>query len=483
MNPAVAALVALTAVRLVVAAYAPLSPDEAYYWMWSRALAGGYFDHPPMVALWIRAGTFICGDTALGVRLLAPLSTALGSIVLARAGAVLTGDRARGVLAAVLLNATLAFGVGAVTMTPDTPLLFFWVLALAALARFLASGNGTWLLAVGLAVGLALASKYTAVFLGASVALWLLAVPSLRVWLRRPWPWLGGVLALAVFTPVVAWNAAHDWASFAKQGGRVTGFRPGQALNYLLELIGGQIGMLTPLIFLLCCAGVAIAARGAWRRRDPATMLLLVLTLLPLPVFLQHTLTDRVQANWPAIIYPSACLLATLAWPKLRRPAIILGFAMALPVYLQAAWPVLPIPAHFDPSMKRLAGWRGLARDVDAARRAQGASFVAADNYAIAAMLAWYLPADIQVIGAQQRFATFDLPHPDLTGQAGILVRSGRLSENFDRRLWTDVTEAGTARRVRKTVTAEEYRLYRVTATGTDPSRAALPHPDTWTQP
>ena len=68
-----AASLALTALPLVALrrSDAPLaSPDEAYYWVWSRALAAGYLDHPPMVALWIRAGTWIAGDTALGIRLL-----------------------------------------------------------------------------------------------------------------------------------------------------------------------------------------------------------------------------------------------------------------------------------------------------------------------------------------------------------------------------------------------------------------------------
>ena len=52
-----AGLIALTLLRLVIAAVLPLIPDEAYYWIWSRHLQTGYFDHPPMVAVWIRAGT------------------------------------------------------------------------------------------------------------------------------------------------------------------------------------------------------------------------------------------------------------------------------------------------------------------------------------------------------------------------------------------------------------------------------------------
>lgn len=471
------ALFALTVLRLVVAGLTPLSPDEAYYWVWSRALAGGYFDHPPMVALWIRVGTFIFGDTALGVRLLAPLSTALGSVLLAHAGTVLTGSRARGVMAAALLNATLAFGVGAVTMTPDTPLLFFWVCALAALARFLASGRGAWLLAVGACTGLALASKYTAVFLGVSVAVWLVAVPALRVWLRGPWPWLSGVVALLIFLPVLIWNAEHDWAGFAKQGGRIGGFRPEQAFYYFVEFIGGQIGMLTPLVFLVCGAGLWVAARSAWRGRDPGLSLLVLLSVLPLPVFLQHVFTDRVQANWPAIIYPSAVLLGAMMWPRMQRPAVILGFALTAPVYLQAAWPMLPIPPRYDPSMKRLAGWEAFARDIEVARQGVGGQFIAADNYPVAAMLAWHLKTDVPVIGAQARWANFTLPHPDLTGRPGLLVRAGRGGDNTEARLWPGATDSGGIRRARNGVTAEEFRLYRVTGLGPAPQIVNLPRP------
>src|SRR5580704_12397486 len=107
MRSAWIALAALTVARLLVAAVTPLSPDEAYYWVWSRALAGGYPDHPPMVALWIRVGTFVAGDGPLGVRLLAPFATALGTVLLFRAGDDFFPGRGAGLTAALLLNATL----------------------------------------------------------------------------------------------------------------------------------------------------------------------------------------------------------------------------------------------------------------------------------------------------------------------------------------------------------------------------------------
>src|ERR1700748_691251 len=74
------ALSGLTVLRLPVAGGVAVSPDEAYYWIWSRALAPGFLDHPPMVALWVRFGTALCGDGGFGIRLLAPLSAAAGSL-------------------------------------------------------------------------------------------------------------------------------------------------------------------------------------------------------------------------------------------------------------------------------------------------------------------------------------------------------------------------------------------------------------------
>ena len=465
MKFAAVALAALTVLRLAVAAATPLSPDETYYWVFSRALAAGYYDHPPMVALWVSAGWYVAGDTALGVRLLAPFSAALGTILLARVGTDFSGNRRVGLWAALLLNATLGFGLGAVSMTPDTPLLLFWILSLAALGRLLVTGNGAWFLAVGIAVGLAMVSKFSALFLALGIAPWLLWVPSLRIWLRTVWPWLGGALALAILAPVLAWNAGHDWAGLQRQGGRVAGFKPENAPGYLLELLGGQIGLLTPIIFLLACAGLATVTRAAWRDRAPVPSLLALLCLPALLLFVQHTFTDRVQGNWPAILYPAALLaaamLTTPIWMRLRAPAVALGFGLTALVYVQAALPVLPIPPRLDPSMKRLAGWAELAGAVDAARRAQGAAFITADDYAVAARLAFELPG-VTILVTDRRWLYVDLPR-ETPGASGILVRSARLSERADTGQWREQTAIGTAARTRAGVTAEAYRLYRVT--------------------
>jgi 4-amino-4-deoxy-L-arabinose transferase-like glycosyltransferase len=479
----IAALVALTLVRLAVAAALPLSPDEAYYWVWSRALAPGYLDHPPMVALWIRAGTWLAGEGAFGIRLLGPLAIALGSVLLADAGERLFPGRRAGLVAATLLNATLLLGGGAVTMTPDTPLLFFWVAALWALVRLVRDRRGAWLLAVGLFAGLALDSKYTAVFLGLGVLLWLLIVPSARASLRTPYPWLAGLVAALLFAPVMAWNASHDWVSFARQGGRTGAWDPARALQFLGELIGGQIGLATPLIFVILAGGVVTTVHRAWRGRDPAWTLLAALTVPPLLVFLQHAFGDRVQGNWPAILYPPAALagsgLTGRFWQRLRLPAVALGGAITVAVYAQATIGLVPLSPRIDPTALRLAGWPALAGQLAAIAREQGARFVAADDYGVAAKLARTLPPGLAVIGAEQRWRLFDLPPADLAGSSGLLVRSMRRDASVDRAPWAELREIGQASRARDGQEIERFRVYRVIGRPALPSTVLLPRPNT----
>ena len=261
-------IAALVVLRLVAAAWTPLTFDEAYYWMWSKHLAGGYYDHPPMVAYVIRAGTIIAGDTELGVRLVSILLAIPMSFAVYQSAGILFGGRRVAATAAILLNVTLMAAVGTLIVTPDAPLLVASSFVLFFLAKVLESGRGFWWLAVGVAVGAALLSKYTALFFGPAILIWLIAVPKLRRWLISPWPYLGGMIAFAIFSPVILWNAEHNWVSFIKQMGRarIEDFRPA----FIAELVPTQVAFATPLVFILGAMGLHahdVAERRCARRR------------------------------------------------------------------------------------------------------------------------------------------------------------------------------------------------------------------------
>jgi 4-amino-4-deoxy-L-arabinose transferase-like glycosyltransferase len=453
-------LLALTGLRLAVAAAAPLTSDEAYYWIWSKALSPGYLDHPPMVALWIRAGTLVAGDTALGIRLLGPVSALLGSVLLLRAAEDFWPNSGAGVRAVCLLNATLALNAGAVVMTPDTPLLFFWTAALAALARLLRSGRPGWWLAFGLCAGCALDSKYTAALLGLGVLVWMASVPAVRRWFRSWQFWAAGALAAFCFAPVVLWNAAHGWASFAKQGGRTGDWQPMEALRYLAELLLGQLGLVTPLAACLFVGGMVFVARG-FRRREAGPALLACVTVLPAAVFLEHALGGRVQANWPAVIYPGAALAAAASAARWWRPAAALGLAMAAVVFLQAGLAPLALPRALDFTLLRMAGWSDLAGRVFVAGTRDHAAFVVSEEYGLASELAFRLYEEVD--STDPRWRLFDVPRVSLAGRSGLLVLSNRDNRVPDRHLWASAELVGQLERGRHGVVAETYRLYRVT--------------------
>ncbi|HJW40565.1 MAG TPA: glycosyltransferase family 39 protein, partial [Rhizomicrobium sp.] len=302
------AIAALTLLRAVAAGFLPLSADEAYYWLWSRHLAAGYFDHPPAIAYVIRFGTILFGDTAFGVRAGGIVLSVLASILVWRAGVLLLRSEDAGARACLFFNLTLMVSVETLAATPDGPSVAAAAAVLYALARIEHDGKGAWWLAVGVGAGLGLLSKYTALFLGAGMAVWLLLSPKARRWLITPWPWLGLVIAFALFLPNLLWNASHGWATFAFQFGRIAGSH--FTLRFLFEFLGAQLVLASPFIFVLAALSLAFRARD----RDGAIFLLAALVFPSALYFLIHSLHDRIQGNWPSFLYPALAIAAAQAW-------------------------------------------------------------------------------------------------------------------------------------------------------------------------
>src|ERR1700712_3341977 len=387
----VVTILALVALRLVAAAWTPLTFDEAYYWMWSKHLAGGYYDHPPAVAYVIRAGTMIAGDTELGVRLVSILLALPMSYAVYRTAAILFGGERVAATATILLNVTLMAAVGTLIVTPDAPLLVASSFVLFFLAKVLETGRGVWWLAVGFAVGLALLSKYTALFFGPAILIWLVAVPKLRRWLLSPWPYLGGIVAFAIFSPVILWNADHQWVSFIKQLGRarIEDF----TWRYIGELIPTQIAFATPLVFILGAMGLY----SLWRRNAGASAARALINSTFWTVtlyFVWHSLHTRVEANWFGPVYPAFAIAAAAAANLIRwgssaqstvefclRWAAPSGIVMFALLIVQANTGVLS-GYRRDASVRSVGiGWRQLAGEIEAVRVRSGAACVLALDY------------------------------------------------------------------------------------------------------
>jgi 4-amino-4-deoxy-L-arabinose transferase-like glycosyltransferase len=465
-------ILALVALRLLAALWTPLTFDEAYYWMWSKHLAGGYYDHPPMVALVIRSGTLIAGDTEFGVRLVSILLALPMSFAVYRTAAILFGGMRVAATAAILLNVTLMAAVGTLIVTPDAPLLVASSFILFYLAKVLETGRGAWWLAVGAAVGSALLSKYTALFFGPAILIWLVSVPKLRRWLISPWPYLGAVVTLAVFAPVILWNRDHQWVSFIKQMGRarIEDFKPA----FIGELIPTQIAFATPLVFVLGAMGLyALLRRNAGA--SASRMLINTMFWTIVLYFIWHSLHARVEANWFGPVYPAFAIAAAVAanstrWDGRQQRVVDFCLRWAAPTGI-LMFALLVVQANTgmltgyrrDATVRSVGvGWRELAGQIEAVRLRTGASCVLAPDYGTTGWLAFYLPAGTCVVQATQRIRWVNMPEPDPALLAGPLLfvdearPGGRpyLNEKFAR-----VERVAELPRKRGPLTIETYAL------------------------
>jgi 4-amino-4-deoxy-L-arabinose transferase-like glycosyltransferase len=465
-------IVALVVLRLVAAAVTPITFDEAYYWMWSKSLAGGYYDHPPMVAFVIRAGTMIAGDTELGVRLVSVLLALPMSYAVYRSAAILFGGVRVAATSAILLNATLMAAVGTLIVTPDAPLLVASSFVLFFLAKVLEIGRGVWWLAVGAAVGAALLSKYTALFFGGAILIWLAAVPKLRRWFISPWPYLGGIVAFAIFSPVVLWNADHQWVSFLKQFGRarIEDFRP----VFIAELIPTQVAFATPLVFILGAMGLHALT---WRKVGASASRILVETMFWTIVvyFVWHSLHARVEANWFAPVYPAFVIAAAVAahiaqWKPRQQQLVAFclkwaapaGVVMFAALIVQANTGVLS-GYRRDATVRSVGvGWRALAVEIEAVRAQAGASCILAPDYGTTAWLAFYLPRGTCVVQQGQRIRWVNMGEPDPKLLAGRLLYVDELRGNgrpLLNEIFSQVTRVAEVPRKRGPLVIETYGI------------------------
>lgn len=420
----VAVVLLLTLVRILVAGNTGLTDDEAYYRLWALAPAMSYLDHPPMVGWMMAAGRWVAGDNWLGLRFGALVASLVGPLVLWRTAYILLGERAA--LRAVWIALAMPLlAVGGVVMTPDTPSVLFWGLSAWAIAELHASRNANWWLTIGVFAGLGLLSKYTNLFVGASILLWLLLISANRHWFRTWQLWAGGLIACLLALPVVMWNAKHNWASFSKQFGRVAQGKE-FAFTYAAEMVGAFAGLASPLTAGLAMIGLWIVVRSAMRTRHSVHALIAVFTLPLLVYFMVHALHGRVQPNWLAPIYPSLAVCAAIALGRMKNldgglfgrvglGALFAGFAISALVYLRAL-SVVPFPTIAKDPADQMRGWPELAADVARLQGETGSCWIATSSYATTGQLKYAFKdvAPVWQVDERQRYSHLPAPSPEL---------------------------------------------------------------------
>ena len=493
-------LTAFSLFRLYYILHGPLdlSPDEAHYWEWSRRLDMSYYSKGPMIAYLISLGTSLFGDTVLGIRIMALIFMGASSITLFYLGKKLY-DETVGLASALILNIIPLFSTFGIIFTIDSPFIFFWILSLFLFWKIIElHTNGSdnpapgmkephvsvlsstqyatkqaplayWVL-LGFSVGLGLLTKYTMALFYPCAALYMFLSKEFRKTLLTKGTFLMLFTSLLVFSPVIVWNALHDWVTFRHTLGQ-THLSEGFNISPVsfIEFFGSQVGVVTPFFFVLI--GVSI-----WKlRKDRRGAFLFWFAVPILGFFLLKSIQGKVQANWAMTGYITGIIAFSASYirgfdtiKRYRKMLVIGAVVLACIVTALAHYPsVLNLPVHMDPTA-RLRGWKDLGKEVsryyEQMQRSQSV-FIFSDRYQVSSELAFYVKGNptTYCINLGRRMNQYDLwPgfHDRLQNDA-IFVRKG------DRKIPDKIANAfsNVEKRVYKAytnghVTAKDYSIF-----------------------
>ena len=400
--------------------YLDLGPDEAHYWEWSRHLDLSYYSKGPMIAYLIAVGTSIFGDTVFGVRFLAVVLSALSSLILYRLVYEMYNDEAAALGAALIFQILPLFAAFGVIFSIDSPFLFFWILSLYLFSRAVDSeaGIGTWVL-LGIAIGLGLLTKYTMAFFHAGIFLFLI-MSDRRYLLKTVRPYAAVIISLIVFSPVITWIFQHDWVTVRHTAGQA---HVAEGLTLSIgsfgEFVGSQIGVVTPVIFVLIFYALYKLFHD---EKGYRSVFLFAFSVPIIAFFVLKSIQGKVQTNWAMTGYITGII--AVAWYFLRSGTPLLsgkkrlligaGIAVALLVTVVSHYPrIINLPLKLDPS-SRLRGWHQLRDEINPLYRdlaTLGPVFVFSDRYQISSELAFYIAGhpNTYCINLGRRMDQYDL--------------------------------------------------------------------------
>lgn len=302
-------------VKLVLAYFLPLLPDEAYYWVWSNNLQLSYYDHPPMIAWLFRLGHFL-EPYGHAIRFPAIIFLHLSLFIWREIFKQLniSDQSLYRFLFLILLVPYLGFG--SIILTPDLPLLFFWPLSLYFFIRIAQRSHWSDYALLGISLGLGFLSKY-------HIVLFLLcAITYLsfeRKWGIIKWKYVGFTLILGLIfsLPVIIWNTANNFQSFnfqLKHGLKADSWKWIWPLEYLL---GQFLMLIPPLAFYL--------------RKDHAAKSLkpfYYFSVVVLAFFFLTSFRSSVEMNWTLMAFPSFFALVAASDVPQKTMRFIWGFLL-----------------------------------------------------------------------------------------------------------------------------------------------------------
>lgn len=307
-------ILASAVIRGVLASILELGNDEVYYWTYALFPDWSHFDHPPMVGWMIQFFTLdLRFDSEFFIRLPAVLLGAVNTFLVYMIGKSLKDDLTGWYAALLYTTSVYCFVIAGIFILPDTPQLFYWLLALYFLLEaFNPERAFTYrkfeLVMAGLAIGLALLSKYTSAFLWLGAGLYILFFE--RRWFRTRHLYIAMLVSVLILLPVMIWNIRYDFISFTYHGGRVGFFGQGVNLTSFARELTGQIFYNNPVNVILIFTALVAYLRGRDFMPVHSARLIALIALPLILLFLFVSLFRDTLPHWTGPAYVTLLLLA-----------------------------------------------------------------------------------------------------------------------------------------------------------------------------
>ena len=458
-------LLLLTALRLRVAGQFGLTADEAHYVLYGKIIDFSYFDHPPLVG-WVQALFQHVGlNHLIQARLAAIIISVVTSLLLLDFLKIRGVNDQNAQIAVMTLNLTPMFNAMSVALLPDTLLMPLTVLIVSTTERIVQRSTASNWLLLGLWLGLAGLSKYTAALYVAALVLIFIFRGRIKE-ILKPQLWLGVTLAAVLVSPVIYWNMKNGWISLKYQSDHVFSFDSSILRNLvaslLIQLISWGIGP-----FLISLSVFFLMVR---RFRHFATyQLTLIFLSVFLCFFIYIGLSTPLLPHWMLIFFvlglpvSVAYLLEQKKWTKSLSAAIVVSTTLSLLLLFELGFKIFPIRQTAS-LYEGISGWETVMSEANKKLEEiqKEKKALAVMNWTLGSRAMYYNAKPSKVFVIDSRFDQFDIwaPESNIGYDLVAIIEAGKRDEHLANLNCAQLTPIGEQKSLIKDVPVNHFVYY-----------------------
>ncbi|TDT69111.1 dolichyl-phosphate-mannose-protein mannosyltransferase [Hypnocyclicus thermotrophus] len=437
----------------------PFYSDELYYWVWSKRLQLSYFDHPPMVAYFIKIFT-IFSDNKFFIRLPALFSISLSAYIVYQLAKKAFDKKVAKYSIYIFLSTIIVQG-GFMLITPDSPLILFWTLSLYFAYEYIFEDKRRGIYLASIFMGCAFLSKYTAILIAIVMIIFLLSDKEYRkVFFKKDF-YLAVILGIIVSFPVLYWNYQNDFISFGFQFNHGVAIKKIIRFDKFLEFIGGQILIFHPVYFVTIFYFIIKYFKYIWQNKK--LRYFFINFIFVFIFFAYNALYKKSEPNWTAPAYISGAIFLAYFYvknnmKKTLKGAIIFTVIVVGLVKTPEFIPILPKPIKI--LQYRLKGFDTVYKGLDKKINLKNYEYLLIDSYH-GSEIAYYLnmPKKTYILDST-RFSQYDLWKKDLKHPIKRAIYIGKI--NFKEKLEKRFSKVNLLQKLnyRNDLIKKEYFVY-----------------------